>query len=50
MTETVRPLGDQALTDGDAGRPQSAGAMLRQAREEAGLHIGASALGSFLAM
>lgn len=44
MTETVRPLGDQALTDGDAGSPKSAGAMLRQAREEAGLHIGAMAV------
>ena len=44
MTEAARPLVDDAITGNDASRHKSAGAMLRRAREEAGLHIGAMAV------
>lgn len=44
MSDAIGPLLDGTPHGGDAGGHMSAGSMLRRAREEAGLHIGALAV------
>ena len=44
MSEATRPVLDSASQESDPGNKLSAGEMLRRAREEAGLHIGALAV------